>query len=193
MRISTKKLQRPPVIPQTNQDVQFPFSDVHNSVQPPRAPPAPNGWNGQYPSRSPPPYQHAPPLFVPQPQPTAPPYIHHVRSEHPTPTLIRLTNFPRNPAQLPPFPAPGQMLPPWTPASPPVNSWDSTAYRAVPIYELPPADLMDYDMAWIVGIRMLPEWNKYKEDTHWNEVRQMRSAVMMQETEGDKDLNCVVM
>ena len=190
MQLGPKKLQRPPGRSQTNSD---PRSFSNNSQM------------FMNPSPVPPPYQYPPPTFSPQaqpmymnpyPAPIARPYIHHVRSEHPTPTLQRLTNFPRHPAQLPPFPAPGQTLPPWTPARTPApyNPYAHFAISdfAVPIYELPPPDLMDYDMSWMVGIRMLPEWNKAKEDAHWDEVRRMRSAGM-QETEGDKDLNCIVM
>lgn len=198
-----RKLQRPPGRESSFSNTNSPFytSPVHT-------PPPANNWNGPYPGpppAAPPPYQHPPPpppSFNPHhgytnpqsPPPFQPaPYIHHIRSEHPTPTLKALTDFPRHPAHLPPFPPPGQIFPPWSAKEPQVAAIEDRAYRAVPMYELPPADLWDYDMTWMVGIRMLPEWNRLKEDRHWDEVRRMRYDGMMQEREGDKDLSCVVM
>jgi len=58
------------------------------------------------------------------------------------------------------------------------------------MYEMSPPDLMDYDVCWIIAIQMLPEWNKSKEDSHWNEVRRRRKAALRYEE--DSDL-CVIM
>ena len=62
----------------------------------------------------------------------------------------------------------------------------------MPLYELPPPDLMDYDMGWMIAIRMLPEWDKYKEDKHWNHVRRERNAALRRELGGHRDI-CTVM
>ena len=62
----------------------------------------------------------------------------------------------------------------------------------MPLYELPPPDLMDYDMGRMIAIRMLPEWDKYKEDKHWNHVRRERNAALRRELGGDKHI-CTVM
>lgn len=62
----------------------------------------------------------------------------------------------------------------------------------MPLYELPPPDLMDYDMSYIVSVRMLPEWDKETEDRHWNEVRRGRSAVLRREL-GEDRVECTIM
>lgn len=69
---------------------------------------------------------------------------------------------------------------------------DSRGRRAVPMYEMPPPDLMDYDMSWMLGVRLLPEWHKYLEDKHWEEVRRMRNSAAMHEIREDRD-DCTIM
>ncbi len=81
---------------------------------------------------------------------------------------------------------------PWTPNQPPVDTMDSRTQLAVPLYELPPPDLMDYDMTYMISVRMQPEWNKYKEDRHWEQVRRARSAALRWEMGEDRD-ECTVM
>lgn len=63
---------------------------------------------------------------------------------------------------------------------------------AVPPYELPPGDLMDYDMSYIISVRMLPEWNKNMEDMHWDQVRRERNAALRWELGEDRD-ECTIM
>ena len=63
---------------------------------------------------------------------------------------------------------------------------------AVPLYELPPADLMDYGMSYIISVRMLPEWNRNMEDRHWDQVRRERNAALKRELGEDRD-ECTIM
>jgi len=44
---------------------------------------------------------------------------------------------------------------------------------------MPPPDLLDYDMSWMVGLRMLSEWDRSREDMHWDQVRRARGKEMM--------------
>ncbi len=69
---------------------------------------------------------------------------------------------------------------------------DSRAGNAVPLYELPPPDLMDYDMSYIIAVRLLPEWNKEKEDRHWDQVRRERNATLRQEMGEDGNVSTIM-
>ena len=69
---------------------------------------------------------------------------------------------------------------------------DSRGGHAVPLYELPPPDLMDYDMSYMIGVRMRPEWDRHKEDRHWDQVRRERSAALRWEMGEERDL-CTIM
>ena len=79
----------------------------------------------------------------------------------------------------------------WTPSQPALDTYDSRVNRAVPMYELPPPDLMDFDMSYLVAVRVLPEWTKGKEDRHWEQVRRNRHAGLIS-SGGDRD-ECTVM
>ena len=62
----------------------------------------------------------------------------------------------------------------------------------MPLYELPPPDLMDYDMSYMIGVRMRPEWDRIDEDRHWDQVRRERSAALRREMGEERDL-CTIM
>ena len=81
---------------------------------------------------------------------------------------------------------------PWTPSQGPLDTNDSRGRLAVPLYEFPPPDLMDYDISYFIGVRMRPEWNRSKEDRHWEQVRRERSAALRWEMGEEKDL-CTIM
>ncbi|KAL9583615.1 MAG: hypothetical protein Q9212_002611 [Teloschistes hypoglaucus] len=185
-----KKLQRPPpqyhngpyMYPGPNQGSMYPHQY--------QGPPVMNGWGGQHPPQGPPHFQ--PPIapFPPQPGYMGPPQQYaapFLRAEPPTETLESLRKWPARPIMVPPYGAPC-----WLPSQPALDYWDSRGYKTVPMYEMPPPDLMDYDMSWMLGVRMLPEWNKRMEDTHWEQVRRMRNAAVMREIKEDRD-ECIIM
>ena len=123
----------------------------------------------------------------------------YIRPQPLTTILQELRHFPKAPMPVPPFPPPFPSSPyqqriatPWTPNQPPLDWPDSRRNHAVPLYELPPPDLMEYVMGYMIAIRMLPEWNKGKEDGHWDQVRRERSAAMRLELSEDRDL-CTIM
>lgn len=66
-------------------------------------------------------------------------------------------------------------MPPWTANRPALVAWDTKGSSVVPTHELPPSDLIDYDMSFLIAFRMLPEWTKRMEDRHWEQVRRMRN------------------
>ena len=68
----------------------------------------------------------------------------------------------------------------------------TAAVYAVPLYELPPPDLMDYEMSYMIGVRMRPEWNRLMEDRFWDRVRKERSKVMRREMGEDGGLGVVM-
>lgn len=164
-----------------------------------RAPSLRNGQYAQYPVYAPPQNQ---PAFAPAPPHPGPmiPY-----QQYPAPISFQSGPPPPSPHQwqIPPTPhqpfppnfqtpPPQQPLYPWTPYQGPVDSWSSTAVLAVPLYELPPPDLMDYEMSHMIGVRMRPEWNRMLEDRHWDRVRRERSKVNRREMGEDGGL-CIVM
>lgn len=69
----------------------------------------------------------------------------------------------------------GDIMPPWTANRPALVAWDTKGSSVVPTYELPPQDLMDYDMSFLIAFRMLPAWMKRLEDRYWEQVRCMRN------------------
>lgn len=153
------------------------------------SPPPQMGHMSPPPSRymSPPPQMGpmSPGYMSPPPQYFAPPYI---RADPPSQVQENMRTWPQTPMAVPPYPSPHQPMTSWTPYRPRTYSYyqDSTA---VPMYEMPPPDLMDYDMSWMIAVRLLPEWDKHKEDIHWDQVRRNRSAGMLREERDD----CVVM
>lgn len=80
----------------------------------------------------------------------------------------------------------------WTPNQPAVDIYDSRGSLAVPLYELPPPDLMDYDMSYMIGARMRAERNRRMEDQHWDHARREKSAALRWEMGEDRD-GCTVM
>ena len=143
----------------------------------------------QYPTAfEPPPPQLG--YFSPQQHHAAPQYV-HPGSSSPVPQMMpQWTNAP---TPLSPFsPIPQQPTFPWTPSRPALDTWDSRVAKAVPIYELPPPDLMDYDMTYMIAVRRQPEWNKGREDRHWEQVRRERNAAWRRERGEDRD-ECTIM
>ncbi|KAL8685315.1 MAG: hypothetical protein Q9218_007841, partial [Villophora microphyllina] len=187
---SPKKLQRPPPQYYNGPNMYPPPNQANMYPGPQIAPPVMNAWGGEYSPNSPPQWQ---PSFAPFPRqpgyvdpPQQYPAYPPLRAEPPTPTLELMRQWPARPTIVPPYSAPC-----WLPSQPAVDSMDSRGVRAVPMYEMPPSDLMDYDMSWMLGVRMLPEWNKYKEDEHWEQVRRMRNAAAMRQMRGDSD-SCII-
>lgn len=85
---------------------------------------------------------------------------------------------------------------PWTPSQPALTAGNSRVRNAVPIYELPPLDLMDYDMTYMIAVRRQPEWDKGREDRHWEQVRRERNAAWMRqmaENRGEDRNECTIM
>ena len=143
-----------------------PFANVQFGQQPGHAP-------AEYPTAFEPP---PPPLgyFSPQQHYAAPQYV-HPRYSSPIPQIMpQWTSAPTPFSPFPPI-SPQPMFP-WTPNQPTVISGDSRARNAVPVYELPPPDLMDYDMTYMISVRRQPEWDKGREDRHWEQVRRERNA-----------------
>ena len=148
----------------------------------------PNGWNSQPAGHAVPQYQPAFAPFPAHPGYTDPPQYYaapmYIQSQPLTSVLKDLNHAPTTPMPVPPFyqdfqgQAQQQSSPPWTPYQSPLECMDSRAGNAVPLYELPPPDLMDYDMSYIIAVRLLPEWNKEKEDRHWDQVRRERNAAL---------------
>ncbi|KAI4196346.1 MAG: hypothetical protein LQ350_006597 [Teloschistes chrysophthalmus] len=185
-----KKLQRPP--PQYHNGPYMYPGPNQGSMYPQQypGPPAMNGWGGQHPPQGPPQFQHPIAPFPPQPGYMGPPQQYagppFLRAEPPTETLKSLRKWPKRPTMVPPYGAPC-----WLPNQPALDSMDSRVNKTVPMYEMPPPDLMDYDMSWMLSVRMLTEWNKRMEDIHWEEVRRMRNAAVRREINGDKD-ECII-
>lgn len=118
-----------------------------------------------------------PPQQYPSPQQQPPRML--VR-EPPTAVMEEVKPWPKHPMHVPPMPSPfevsqGDIMPPWTANRPALVAWDTKGSSVVPTYELPPQDLMDYDMSFLVAFRMLPAWTKRLEDRHWEQVRCMRN------------------
>ena len=162
-----------------------------------------DNWNDQYTGHPSPQYQSVVAPFPPHPQYPGPPQQYtaptYIRPQPLTPVLQELRHFPNAPMPVPPFPSTfpsspyqQQLATPWTPHQPALDWGDSRVNDAVPLYELPPPDLMEYDMGYMIAIRMLPEWSKYKEDRHWNHVRRERNAALRRELGEDRDF-CTVM
>ena len=124
--------------------------------------------NNQYTGHAPPQYQS-----VIAPLPTSPGDVHSPH-QNPTPQYVRshpLPTIPQDPRHLPdvpmpvpPFPStlqpspyPQQSISLWTPYQPALDRLDSRGMNAVPLYELPPPDLMDYDMSYMIAMRILLE------------------------------------
>ena len=143
-----------------------PFANVQFGQQPGHAP-------AEYPTAFEPP---PPPLgyFSPQQHYAAPQYV-HPRYSSPIPQIMpQWTSAPTPFSPFPPIPP--QPMFPWTPSQPTVISGDSRTRNAVPTYELPPPDLMDYDMTYMISVPRQPEWDKGREDRHWEQVRRERNA-----------------
>ncbi|KAL8681574.1 MAG: hypothetical protein Q9186_002314 [Xanthomendoza sp. 1 TL-2023] len=209
-----KKLQRSPSRQQMN-PCSFPGSSVHY-MYPEYHQGPPLQYAGHQPSYmgnapvhyqpaySPPPgasgylnpaQQYPPQQQYPSAQQYPPPTLGPL--EPPTPIMESLSRRPKYPMPVPLMPtvfqiSQGQIMPPWTPSQPAVNSFDTRTGLAVPVYELPPPDLMDYNMSYMIAFRMLPEWTKYKEDTHWEQVRRMRNNYLREQWEGERE-TCTVM
>ena len=193
MQLGPRKLQRPAPRQYAQPHPDFLPNDARMHPYHQHGPSLPNNWTQPYPGHATPqhqpvvaPFPPNPGYMIPGPQYYTPPYV---RPEPPTPVLEELTNWPSAPMPVPPYPSAfqspqHQAMSPWTPNRPPLEYWNS---RAVPLYEMPPPDLMDYDMSWMIGVRMLPEWNKGKEDRHWDEVRRARSAALRWESGEDRD------
>ena len=62
----------------------------------------------------------------------------------------------------------------------------------MPIYELPPPDSMDYDMTYMIAVRRQPQWNKGREDGHWERVRRERNAACRRDMGEERD-DCTIM
>ncbi len=203
MQLAPRKLQRPVQRQYAQPHPNFLLSaaGMHPHYQ--HAPPFQNNWVQPFPGHAPPP-QHQPAfapspphpgyMIPPQQQYPAPVYV---RSDLSTRTLELLKQWPSAPMPVPPMPSAFQIsqnqpMFPWTPSQPPVSAMEFNNKFAVPLYELPPPDLMDYDMSWMIAIRMLPEWSKWMEDRHWNEVRRGRSAAMRSDMGEDRD-DCIIM
>ncbi|KAL8781230.1 MAG: hypothetical protein Q9213_006083 [Squamulea squamosa] len=117
--------------------------------------------------------------------------------EPPTTIMENMRRRPKYPMPVPPMPSPfqisqGYIMPPWTPNRPALDSLDSRKSSVVPTYELPPPDLMDYDMSFLIAFRMLGEWTKWNEDRHWEEVRRTRNQYLTEQWEEDRE-TCTVM
>ena len=161
------------------------------------APPFANVQFGQQPGHTPAQYPLAfeplPPqlgYFSPQQHYAAPQYV-QARSPPPVPQMMpQWTNASTPLSPLPPLPQ--QSIFPWTPSQPALDTWDSRAGNSVPIYELPPPDLMDYDMTYMIAVRRKPEWNKGREDRHWEQVRHERNAAWRRDIGEDRD-ECTIM
>ena len=201
IQLGPRRLQKPAQRQYANSHPNFVLNDagIHPHHQP--APPFPNNPYEQYPGHAPPQYQ---PAFAPStPHPGQVSSRQHYSGSMygqpgpPTPVPQSLNQWTNAPMPSPPFPPPlhppqQQPMYPWTPNEPPVDTMDSRGSRAVSLYELPPPDLMDYDMTYMIAVRMRPEWNKYKEDRHWDQVRRERSAALRWQMGEDRDV-CTVM
>jgi len=171
VQLGPKKLRKPAQQEYANSHPDFALDGarMHPHRQP--APPFQGNRFEQYSGYAPPQYQSTfapspphPGYMSPQPQYPGP---IHAQSGSPTPTPQSLNQWANPPMATLPFPphlqaSPQQPMYPWTPNQPPVDTMDSRTQLAVPLYELPPADLMDYDMTYMISVRMQPEWNKYK-------------------------------
>lgn len=198
-----RKLQRPAQRQDAN---PYPKFGPHHAVIYPNHQPMPfqtNSWNNQYATHASSQYQ---PSFAPlpphlgymgPPQTCAGPT--YVRSEPLTPTLQQVRDWPSGPMPVPPYTSPFQPpgyhqhpMPPWTPHQPAGLRGNFTGQSAVPLYEMPPPDLMDYDMGYMLPVRLLPEWSRWREETHWDQVRRERNAALRRDLGEDRD-ECTIM
>lgn len=201
-----KKLQRSPSSQPVNSFPSPSFNDPYMYANYHQGPPFPPTGNPPYMGNTPPQYQPAfspppvrsghmsPPQEYPPPQQYPPPML--VR-EPPTSVMEEVKRWPKYPMPVPPMPSPfqisqGYIMPPWTPNRPALDAWDTRGSSAVPTYELPPPDLMDYDMSFLIAFRMLPEWTKRMEDRHWEQVRRMRNDYLRAQW-GQERESCVIM
>ncbi|MCJ1275051.1 hypothetical protein MMC21_002851 [Puttea exsequens] len=71
--------------------------------------------------------------------------------------------FPGHQAAMPCFPpsAPPEPAYPWKPSQNGALSDRNRNGNAVPLYEVPPPDLMDYDVSQMITVRMQPDWNRW--------------------------------
>ena len=192
-----RRLQKPAHRQSVNSNSEFVANDAFvNQYQQP-APPFANMQFGQLPGHAPAQYPSAfeppPPqlgYFSPQQHYAAPQYVHS-GSSSPVPQMMpQWTNAPM---PLSPFPPISQQpMFPWTPSQPALSFGDTRARKSVPIYELPPPDLMDYDMTSMIAVRRQPEWNKGREDAHWERVRREKNAAWRRDMGEDRD-DCTVM
>ena len=163
-----------------------PFANVQFGQQSGHAP-------AEYPTAFAPP---PPPLgyFSPVQHYAAPQYLHPVYSP-PIPQMMPQWTNTLTP--LSPFPLiPQQPMFPWIPSQPALMAGDSRVRNAVPVYELPPPDLMDYDMTCMIAVRRQPEWDKGREDRHWEQVRRERNAAwrrQMGQDRGEDRNECMMM
>lgn len=96
-----------------------------------------------------------------------------------------------SPSAFPCSPYQQQLPTPWIPHQPALDWLYSRGNNTVPLYELPPPDLIEYGMVSMIAIRMLPEWNKNKE--HWHcESQPGEDSALRQELGEDGDY-CTVM
>ena len=161
--------------------------------------PSPTTGNGHPHAPAPPQYHQSPPPYYPAPAPfpTSPSYfpphpgyilpqqqLPQPMLPHPDPptSVMQDVLYHRSVEPMPP-PPPNTI---WTP-----HRADEGAWGAVPMYELPPPDLTDYDMSILVAVRTLPISDINKEREHWNEVRRNRHAAVRGDV-GQRD-NCRVM
>ncbi|KAL8732078.1 MAG: hypothetical protein Q9166_003032 [cf. Caloplaca sp. 2 TL-2023] len=195
-----KKLQPSPSRQQMNPYANAGFNGHHMHQNYQQASPYPHPGNQQYMGNGLPQYQ--PGFGAPPPHPgyTAPPHQYPppvLVQEPPTPAMESVRKWPKHPMPVPPMPSPfqisqGHVMPPWTPNHPPIEYWDQRGSSAVPTYELPPPDLLDYDMSYLIAFRMMPEWNKNKEDSHWEQVRRARNDYLRRQWGQEKE-SCTVM
>ena len=151
-----------------------------------------NHWNNNHSDHA---YHQDQPVYMGLPQHYPSPT--YVGSEPLTPILQNLEQRPNVLISVPSLRSAFQLLQqqfiyPWTPYQPAAPWGDNRAMVAVPLYELPLADLMDYDMSCIISVRMLPEWNKNMEDRHWDQVRRERNDALRKYMGEDRDV-CTIM
>ncbi|KAL8775243.1 MAG: hypothetical protein Q9209_000249 [Squamulea sp. 1 TL-2023] len=202
-----KKLQRSPSSQQMNPYPSPGFHDSRMYANHQQGPPFQPMGDRPYMGNTPPQNQSAfspPPMhpgyMSPQPQHYSLPQQQLFPApvtEPPTTAMEEIKRWPKHAMPVPPMPSPyqisqGYLMPPWTPSQPAIGCWDSRSCLAVPTYELPPPDLMDYDMSYLIAFRMLQEWSKYREDRHWEEVRRMRNDYLRKQWGQERD-SCTIM
>lgn len=191
-RPTPKKLQRSP--PSHSSDSSAHFRPWSTSMIPSQsyAHPSPANWNGHPSSPSPPQYQQSSPPYHPGPAPFPQnPNYFPPQQQVPLPMAPRfepLTEIMQQTLDLchvdPMPPPPPNTI--WTP-----HQSDQELWGAVPMYELPPPDLMDYDMSILVPLRTIPRWDRTAERRHWDQVRRNRYAAIRVER-GDRE-DCILM